>query len=148
MATTTTGTVKRTTAKRKTVDTPHRPAGPDGMKRWATAGVALTGVLSAVLNGYAASQHSPAAWAGWGMGVTIPVIVLILARVAGLQWKRGQRRLAYAGAGVGTGLLLLSVWHCATSIAALMGGGVVLALPMAVAIDAGLVYCEVCGLVD
>jgi hypothetical protein len=43
----------------------------------------------------------------------------------------------------GAALLLLSVWHCSQSIALLTGSPVALALPMAVAIDCGLVACEV-----
>ena len=41
----------------------------------------------------------------------------------------------------GVALLLLSVWHCSQSIALLTGSPVALAL--AVAIDCGLVACEV-----
>ena len=40
-------------------------------------------------------------------------------------------------------MLLLSVWHCSESIALLTGSPVWLALPMSVAIDCGLVACEV-----
>jgi hypothetical protein len=34
-------------------------------------------VLSAALNGYANAQHAAVAWAGWGMGLTIPAIILL-----------------------------------------------------------------------
>jgi hypothetical protein len=40
-------------------------------------------------------------------------------------------------------LLLLPVWHCPQSIALWAGSPVALALPMAVAIDCGLIACEV-----
>jgi len=111
-------------------------------KRWAYAGVTLMAVMSAGLNGYANAQHATVPMAGWAMGIAIPAIVLILARVAGINWKAGRKAMAKAGAGVGIGLLVLSVWHCATSISLLTGSHVLLALPMALAIDAGLVYCE------
>jgi hypothetical protein len=39
------------------------------------------------------AQHATVAWAGWGMGLTIPAIILLLGKVAGLLWKRGQHRL-------------------------------------------------------
>jgi hypothetical protein len=105
-------------------------------------------VLSAALNGYANSLEASIPWAGWGMGLTIPAIILLLGKVAGLLWKRGQHRLAYLTGGTGTGLLLLSVWHCATSISLLTGSPLLLALPMAVAIDVGFVCCEVAALVE
>ena len=56
--------------------------------------------------------------------------------MAGPLWKGGQHRLAYLTGGTGTGLLLLSVWHCATSISLLM------------AIDVVFVCCEVAALVE
>jgi hypothetical protein len=102
--------------------------------------------LSAGLNGYANAQHAPYAWAGWLVGIAIPAIILVLGKVAGLCWRRGNRPLAYATAGAGVGLLGLSVWHCASSIALLTGSPLFLALPMAVAIDAGFVACEIAAL--
>ena len=120
----------------------------DNCKRWAYAGVALMAVMSAWLNGYANAQHATIWIAGWAMGIAIPVLVLILARVAGLQYRRGNLTMAKAGAGVGVALLVLSIWHCATSIALITGSGIWLALPMAIAIDAGLVYCECATLSD
>lgn len=111
--------------------------------QWAHAGAGVTLTMSALLNGYANSQHATVYWAGWAMGLAIPAIVLILSRVAGLNYRSGKRQLAYAGAIVGCGLLLLSVWHCATSIAMLTGSSILLAVPLAIAIDAGLVYCEI-----
>jgi hypothetical protein len=106
-------------------------------------GVAFMSALSALLNGYANAQHSPVAWAGWGMGVSVPVIVLTLAKVAGEKWRSGQRRAALLAGASGVALLFLSVWHCATSVALLTGSPLALAMPMAVAIDCGLVACEV-----
>jgi hypothetical protein len=109
---------------------------------WATFGVAFTLVLSAGLNGYANAQHAPVAWAGWLMGLSVPVIVLTLSKVAGSKHRGGNRPAALLAGGSGAGLLFLSVWHCAESIALLTGSGLVLAVPMAVAIDCGLVACE------
>jgi len=115
---------------------------PDGTKCWAYCGVGLMAVMSMYLNGYANAQHATVVWAGWAMGFAVPTIILLVARVAGLKYKSGKLMAAKCGAGVIGMLLLLSVWHCATSIAAMTGSHIVLALPMAVAIDCGLVYCE------
>jgi hypothetical protein len=136
-------------AKAKPAQTAAKPARhSDHLTTYAYAGVALMAVLSAALNGYANSLEASIPWAGWGMGLTIPAIILLLGKVAGLLWKRGQHRLAYLTGGTGTGLLLLSVWHCATSISLLTGSPLLLALPMAVAIDVGFVCCEVAALVE
>lgn len=118
------------------------------LQRWANVGVWLTLGLSAVLNGYANAQHAPAAWAGWIMGIATPALVLILSRVASLQHRRKRRQLAMFTAAVGVGLLALSVWHCATAVAILTGSPIVLAIPMAIAIDAGLVACELATVSD
>jgi hypothetical protein len=74
--------------------------------------------------------------------VAIPGLILVFSRVAALCYGRGWRRLAYAGAGATLAVLLLSVQHCAGSIARLTGEHIVLAGLMALAIDAGLVVCE------
>lgn len=103
-------------------------------------------VLSALLNGYANAQHATIPWAGWGLGLVIPVIVLILGKVAGLLYQRKSLRLSYAAGGTGAGLLFLSVWHCATSVSLLTGSPWYLTLPIAVAIDCGLVVCEIAAL--
>lgn len=117
-------------------------AKPDGSKGWAYGGVIFMGVLSMGLNGYYAGTHGPNATAGWLVGMSITVIVLIVARVAGLKYKAGKVTAAKLGGAVVMALLALSVWHCAEGLAELMGCGIVLALPMAVGIDCGLVYCE------
>ena len=54
----------------------------DHCKRWAYTGVGLMAVMSAGLNGYANAQEATVAWAGWAMGIAIPVLVLILAEHA------------------------------------------------------------------
>lgn len=121
---------------------------PDHLTHYANAGVVVMAVLSALLNGYANAQHAEIGWAGWGMGLVIPAIILILGKVAALLYKRRQTRLAYVTASVGVGLLALSVWHCSLSIAALTGSPLLLAAPMAIAIDCGFVCCEVAALID
>lgn len=122
---------------------PRKKGGkPDRTGRWAGAGVGLSLVLSAVLNGFAFSQHAPSPAAGWLLGVTVPALVLILSRVAGGSHRAGRIGVSRCAAGSGAGLLLLSVWHCAESIALLTGGPVALAVPMALAVDGGLVACE------
>ncbi|HEY1191891.1 MAG TPA: hypothetical protein VGE74_29945 [Gemmata sp.] len=110
---------------------------------WATFGVAFTLMLSAALNGLSNAQHAPAVWAGWLMGLSVPVLVLVLSKVAGEKWRAGQHPVAWLAGGAGVALLALSVWHCAQSIALLTGSPVWLSLPMAVAVDVGLVACEV-----
>jgi hypothetical protein len=122
---------------------PPAPKADREVVTWATFGVVFMLLLSAGLNGYANSLHAPAAWAGWLMGVSVPVIVLVLAKVAGSKWRKGERGVGGFAGGSGAGLLLLSVWHCSESIALLTGSGLFLAIPMAVAIDAGLVACEI-----
>jgi hypothetical protein len=75
--------------------------------------------------------------------MVIPTIVLVLTRVAGRKHRAGQLRPAFLAGASGVALLFLSVWHCSESIALLTGSGLILAVPMAVAIDCGLVACEV-----
>lgn len=102
--------------------------------------------FSACLNAHANALHATIPWAGWAMGFAVPLIVLGLARLAAERYRKGQRGRAWAGVCIGVGLLALSVWHCALSISLLTGTHILLALPMAVAIDAGLVYAELCVL--
>ena len=129
----------------------------DNMVRWANTGVVLMAVLSAWLNGYANSLSATIPRAGWLLGIVIPIIVLISAKVAGKQLRRGHVKRAQATAAAGLGLLLLSVWHCAVSISLLTFGVMptfswegarilLLTLPMAVAIDGAMVACEVATL--
>ena len=120
----------------------------DHLFRYANAGVVIMAALSAALNGYANSLHASIPWAGWGMGIIIPIIILILGKVAGLLYKRGKLKMAKATAGVGIGLLALSVYHCSQSIAILTGSDWRLAVPMAIAIDCGFVCCEIAALAD
>lgn len=119
------------------------PKANAAIQRWGGFGVAFMLVLSAALNGYANAQQSPLTWAGWLMGLAVPVIVLTLAKLAGEKWRAGQRRVGGLAGGSGIALLFLSVWHCAGSIAMLTGSPFFLAMPMAIAIDLGLVACEI-----
>ena len=120
----------------------------DSTKKVAIFGVAFMSIMSGLLNGYANSQHAPIAIAGWLMGLAIPVIVLVLGKVAGNKYKTRQMHMAWIAGGSGLGLLFLSVWHCSESIATLTGSGLVLAVPMAIAIDCGLVACELAIITD
>lgn len=120
-----------------------QPPKPNPVKQWAYAGVGLTLGLSAWLNGLAFSQSAPTPAHGWVLGVSIPLLVLIFSRVSAILYAHSARTLAYCGAGATLSILLLSVQHCAHSIATLTGEPVALAALMSLAIDAGLVICEV-----
>jgi len=135
-------------AARKPVARKAATVKADHLQNYANAGVIVMALLSALLNGYANAMHASIAWAGWGMGLIVPVIILILGKVASLLYKRGHKRAAYATGGTGVGLLALSVWHCSESIALLTGSPLLLAMPMAIAIDAGFVACEVATMIE
>lgn len=112
------------------------------LKAWAYGGVGITLVASGWLNGLAFSQHAPSPAQGWALGIAIPVMLLVFSRVSALLWGTGRRGLAYCGGIACLSMLLLSVQHCACSISRLTGEHVGLAALMALAIDAGLVVCE------
>jgi peptidoglycan/LPS O-acetylase OafA/YrhL len=121
--------------------TPHS----DGLLMWCHAFVGVVVVLSAVLNSMANASgqtDTTLRLMAYGMGSLIPVLVLMLFRIAGLLARRKRMHAAYAVAVIGACLLLLSVYHCAHSITVLTGGGWWLSVPMAVAIDCGLATCE------
>lgn len=132
----------KTTTEAKAAKTAKK-AKPGDVTGWASFGVIFTLCLSGMLNGYANAQHAPIAWAGWAMGLAVPVILLFLSKIAGEKWLKNQRGPAWLAGGSGLALLLLSVYHCSESIALLTGSGMGLAIPMALAIDGGLVACEV-----
>jgi len=77
------------------------------------------------------------------MGFAVPIIVLTLSKVSGTTYLRGNRGVSYLAGGSGVALLFLSVYHCSESISMITGSGLGLAVPMALAIDCGLVSCEV-----
>lgn len=112
------------------------------LKAWSYAGVGLTLTASAGLNGLAFAECAPLPWQGWGLGIAIPVMLLVFARVSALLWGQGRRGLAYCGGMACLSMLLLSVQHCACSISRLTGEHVGLAALMALALDCGLVVCE------
>lgn len=121
-------------------------ASDGGLKAWAYGGAVGTLALSGWLNGMAFSLSAPEPAHGWVLGVAIPVGILTFSRVSALLWGRGRRRLAGAGGVACLSMLLLSVQHCAASIARLTGEPLALAALMALAIDAGLVVCELATL--
>jgi len=115
---------------------------PNSVRYWAYAGIGLTLTLSGWLNGMAFAQHAPSPAAGWALGVAIPVLVLVFSRVSALLYMAGRRWVATAGAGATGAILLLSVQHLASAIACLTGEAVWCAALMALAVDVGLVVCE------
>ena len=60
-----------------------------------------------------------------------------------LKFRAGQKPVAWFAGGSGIAQLFLFVWHCSEAIALLTGSLVALALLLALAIDCGLVACEV-----
>jgi hypothetical protein len=113
------------------------------LHRWAQSGVYVSLVLSAGLNGYTSSLHASEPIWGWAVGISIPAIVLILSKVAGLQAKKGRWWTFGLTALAGVGLLGLSVWHCAEALALLTGVKEAWrTIAQAIAIDCGLVACE------
>lgn len=111
--------------------------------------VGITVLMSMGLNSLANSQHAPASmqWASCSIGAVIPVLVLLLGRIAGLTHKAGQLRLSYMVGGIGVAVLLLSVHHCQMSIQLLTGSNWMLSTMLAVGIDCGLVACEIVSVV-
>jgi hypothetical protein len=118
--------------------------GPDLRKQtkvWGWTVLVITVVMSMGLNGYANAENAKEglAVAAWCMGIAIPVIVLGLSQLAGLLWRLKHTRPAQITGGVACVVLLLSVYHCSTSIMDTTGSPIWLAIPLAVGIDAGLV---------
>lgn len=113
-----------------------------GTRIWAYCGVGGTLGLSAVLNGLAFAEQASSPVLAWGLGLAIPGLVLVFSRVAAGAWNDGRKGLAAAGACATVALLALSVQHLALSISRITGEHWCLAALMAVAIDLGLVACE------
>jgi len=149
-----------TTLPRFATDTNHKPARAskatkpkplakprpiDDLTLWSHVGVITTALLSAVLNAYANYQTASVPAFGVILGVCIPWIVFVLCKVGGKQFRQGHRRRAYFTAFAAGCLLLLSIHHCTASIAMLTGMEASEWGPylMAIAIDVGLVACEV-----
>jgi len=143
---TTTAKVESTTSRKRQAR--KKPAAkPERSTLYAAAGVGIMSITSMGLNGYAFSLHATVPVAGWALGIIIPIFVLVLFKVAGDKFTLHKGFALLTGA-TGSGVLLLSVWHCSESIALLTGSPLLLALPMAVACDIGLVCCEVALLLD
>jgi membrane associated rhomboid family serine protease len=109
---------------------------------WAYTGVGLTLGLSGWLNGLAFTERPEVGIAGWILGVLVPVLVLVFSRVSAMCLARGELWLSGVGAGAVLAILALSVQHLASSISRLTGEAGWTAALMAVAVDAGLVVCE------
>lgn len=111
--------------------------------------VGITVVMSMGLNALANSQHAPETmqWASCSIGAVIPILVLLLGRIAGLTYKARQHRLSHVVGGIGVAVLLLSVHHCQMSIQLLTGSNWMLSTMLAVGIDCGLVACEIVAVV-
>jgi hypothetical protein len=122
----------------------------DNLSRWATGYVSLAAVMSMVLNSMANGHHAQDGHIlmAYAMGALIPVLVLLLGRVAGLLYRRNKTQLAYSVGGIGVVLLMLSVFHCTESIGLLTGSNWFLAAALAIGIDCGLVACEVVSVIE
>lgn len=132
----------------KPAPVPAPVAGPDLRKQtkvWGWFVLVLTVVMSMGLNGYANAENAAPGLtiAAWAMGFAIPVIVLGLSQLAGLVYRLGHKSIAKAIGCVACVVLLLSVYHCSTSIMATTGSPLWLAIPLAIGIDAGLVCSKV-----
>jgi drug/metabolite transporter (DMT)-like permease len=145
-----TTTTRKTTVAKVDKPTARKPkrSEVDNLPRWAHAYVALAAGLSMVLNAMANCHHSESKLMAGTMGALIPVLVLLLGRVAGLLYRRKRKQLAYVVGGIGVVLLLLSVFHCTESIGELTGSNWLLSAALAVGIDCGLVACEVVAVVE
>lgn len=109
---------------------------------WPHVGVMMCVLMSACLNGYANAQHAPIPVLGVVLGIMVPCLIFVLCKIAGMQVGRRKHYLALYTAFVGACILFLSVWHCACSLQTLTGSPWWLALMLAIAIDGGLVACE------
>lgn len=122
----------------------------DNLAIWSNAYVALAAVMSMVLNAMANASHAKSGHIimAYVMGGLIPVLVLLLGRIAGLLYRRKKHKLAYAVGTIGVILLLLSVFHCTESISVLTGSNSFLAASLAIGIDCGLVACEIVSVLE
>lgn len=113
---------------------------------WAKGYVKAAVSASAVLNGYGALVESRAPGVWLYVGVTfsalVPGFVWLLYQGAAWAYRAAMKREAYAGMAVGTGLLVVSLCHCAHALALLLGLSDSLAWAMAIGIDCGLVWAE------
>lgn len=144
---------KRKPAKRK----PRKPnkarkAALVQMKAWSERFVVPAIILSAALNGWASvlnceSENQITQSAAGLVGALIPGFVWVAFKGSGWAFKAEYWKCGLATGLAGVALLLLSLWHCAESIAYLTGSGWWMGLLMAVGIDYGLVSSEVAAIV-
>jgi hypothetical protein len=122
----------------------------DPVQVYCTAYIVLAGAMSCGLNALANGQHSDNGYKPFAylLGVTVPLLVLLLGKIGGLLWKRNKRLPAVAIGLIATVVLALSVVHCSESIALLTGSPLPLAVAMAVGIDAGMIACEVAATIS
>ncbi len=118
------------------------------VEKWGKRYVMTAIVLSSGLNAWANVDMSAAEsvfgmTAAAALGAIVPVLVWMVSKIAGHSWRAGRRNQAYALGAGGIGLLFLSIWHCAHAITLLTGGGLFLAILLAVGIDYNLVASEV-----
>jgi hypothetical protein len=141
---------KRTSVKAKPKAKKPKAKPNDHLAKWCMAYVALSATMSMGLNAWANGQHAPAGtqWAAWLMGAAIPILVLLLSKIAGLCYQRGSILLSKIAGSVGVAVLGLSVFHCYESISLLTGSGWLLSSLLAIGIDAGMVVAEVVSVVE
>jgi hypothetical protein len=135
---------KSAKSKKPVADTKRTRAAAQAV-RWAHRYALTAIVLSAGLNGYAASVEAPSIigkGVGALLGAAVPVAVWLLAQLTAWTYRAGYQRLALLPCLVSAALLLLSVAHCASAFAALTGTGWLLSVCLAVGIDCGLVSSE------
>lgn len=149
---TTSSARKNTTSKKTGKKTSSRSIRKERLSKtlhkFAYLGIGLNASLSAFLNGMANASHAEIPVLGWAIGVTIPAILLVLGKIAGISHKMGYQRFAYTMAVTASLLLFLSVFHCASSLAQLTGSSFVICLPMAIVIDVGFMGCEFAAHID
>jgi hypothetical protein len=126
--------------------TPPKPKPSDHLVGWSRFGVILMAGLSAYLNGYANSLHATIPLAGWLVGIVIPLIVFLLGKVGGKQYRRKHYIRSRITGGAGVFLLILSIYHCAQSLSLLTGYPVWSTCLMAITVDVGFVACEIAEL--
>lgn len=116
------------------------------LEKWAHRAVISLTATSSLLNVWSTMVETKATggwqWAAMGFGGLIPVGVWLLFQAAAWSYRAGFRRLAMAGVGVGCGLLICSLTHCAHACAGLLGVSTALGWAMAIGIDCGLVWAE------
>ena len=142
---------KRRSPKRKSKATPETLiAARRELHRWTSRYVLGAIAGSSMLNGYQSYVDGGQGYggiAGAAIGISIPIAVWTLAKCAGWAYQAKMLRIATIIAGVGTGLLITSLWHVSTAIALLTGSGMYLGVAVAIGLDCGLVATEAAAIV-